>query len=201
MANGAVTTAGEPVRCAECGATLGEGQDREVTDGGTFCRACFVRLTAELEQALAVQGRDVNYPMAALGAVLGGAAGAAVWWGFTVLTGIAFGLVAIVIGFAVGKGVLLLGGNKRAVGLQVLSAGVAALAFFYASYLVSRSFVLAAYAEQGTPLELPLLPPIDLGFEVVRAGFGVMDLVFLAITLWEAWKIPAPVRLGRVGGS
>jgi len=29
----------------------------------------------------------------------------------------------------------------------------------------------------------------------VRAGFGVFDLVFLAIVLYEAWKIPAPFRL------
>jgi len=30
---------------------------------------------------------------------------------------------------------------------------------------------------------------------VLRAGFGVMDFVFLAIVVYEAWKIPRPIRL------
>ncbi len=145
--------------------------------------------------AIQAQGEDIPYPMAVIGAVVGGALGAAVWWGFTVVTQIAFGLVAVVIGFAVGKGILLMTGNKRAQSLQILSVVVSGLSFFYASYLVNRTLILRAWAEDGEVMILPLLPSPELLIRVVGLGFGVMDLVFLAIVLYQAWKIPAPLQL------
>ena len=181
--------AGE-TRCAECGTRLAEGDERVVTDGGVFCRTCFTALRGEIERVVAAQGVDVNYPAAAVGAVLGGVVGALVWWGFTVTTKISFGLVAIVIGVAVAKGAMFFAGGKRARGLQGLSVAVAGLAFFYASYLVNRTLILREGA-----VHLPLLPGIGLLVRVVSLGFGVFDLVFLAIVLWEAWRIPAPFKL------
>ena len=181
--------AGE-TRCAECGRRLAEGDERVVTDGGVFCRTCFAALRGEIERVVAAQGADVNYPAAAVGAVLGGVLGALVWWGFTVTTKISFGLVAIVIGIAVAKGAMLFAGGKRSRGLQWLSVAVAGLAFFYASYLVNRTLILREGA-----VHLPLLPGIGLLVRVVSLGFGVFDLVFLAIVLWEAWRIPAPFKL------
>jgi len=182
-------------RCLECGTTLSEGQDREVTDNGSFCRPCFNNLTATLQQAVAEQGRDINYSMALVGGLAGAAAGVAVWWGFTVVTGIAFGLVAIVIGIAVGKGIVMLTG-KRHRNLQILSTAISALAFFYATYLVNRTFIIRAYAEEGQQVELPLVPlDPELAYHVISAGFGIMDLVFLGIVVWQAWKIPEPVQL------
>jgi hypothetical protein len=118
-----------------------------------------------------------------------------IWWGFTVVSGIAFGLVAIVIGYAVGKGVVLLSGPKRHVGLQALSAAVSVAAFAYASYLVSRTFIQQAMAAEGQDVVLPLLPDPALFVQVVSTGFGAMDLVFLAIVVWQAWTMPGPVRL------
>lgn len=196
MAPSGPNPASAEVSCAECRGVLREGHDREVTDDGVFCRPCFNNLTAELRQALAAQGTDVNYPAALLGAVLGGAAGAAVWWGFTVVTSIAFGLVAIVIGVAVGKGVVLFSGSKRHFNLQILSVVVSVVAFFYATFLVNRTFIQRAFAKRGETLIIPLLPELDQFLRVVTAGFGIMDLVFLAIVVWEAWKIPAPIQLG-----
>ena len=180
----------EEPRCAECGTLLAEGQERVVTDGGVFCRTCFASLRGQVEQAIATQGTDINYPAAAVGAVLGGLAGALVWWGFTVTTKYSFGLVAIVIGIAVGKGAMLFAGGRRSRGLQGLCVAVAALAFFYASYLVNRTVI----SREGG-VELPLVPGLGLLVRVVSLGFGVFDLVFLAIVLWEAWRIPAPFKL------
>ena len=183
------------VRCQECGSVLRDGQDREVTDDGSFCRACFERLTAQLQQVLEAQGQDVNYGVAVAGGLAGAALGVLAWWGFTVLTHIAFGLVAVVIGVAVGKGVVMASGNKRHRNLQVLSALLSVAGFAYATYLVNRTFIQKAYSEKGEAVVLPLLPGPDLFFQVASLGFGVMDLVFLAIVVWEAWKIPAPLEL------
>jgi len=183
------SSAGE-TRCAECGTRITEGDDRVVTDGGVFCRTCFAALRGEIERVIAAQGADVNYPAAAVGAVLGGVVGALVWWGFTVTTKISFGLVAIVIGVAVAKGAMFFAGGKRSRGLQGLSVAVAGVAFFYASYLVNRTLIL----RQGA-VDLPLVPGIGLLVRIVSLGFGTFDLVFLAIVLWEAWRIPAPFKL------
>jgi hypothetical protein len=186
----------EVVNCAECNTSLGAGSDREVTDGGTFCRPCFNNLTAQLHRAFEAQGLGINYPMALVGALAGAAIGVVAWWGFTIVTGISFGLVAIVIGIAVGKGAVMLSGGKRSVGLQALSITVSILAFFYASYLVNRTLLHQAFEAQGVTDRLPLAPPIQTFVEVIRLSFGLMDLVFLAIVAWEAWKIPAPIRMG-----
>jgi len=184
------------VRCAECGATLGEGQEREVTEDGTFCRPCFNNLMAQVQQVFAAQGQQINYLMAMVGGVAGGAAGVLVWWGFTVVTGIAFGLIAVVIGIAVGKGIVLLSGNKRHLNLQVMSVVISALGFIYASYLVNRTYVNQSFIEQGSDFVLPMIPVPELLIEVVGLDFGILDLVFLGIVVFQAWTIPAPVRFG-----
>ena len=182
----------ESIPCAECGTPLAEGQERQEADGKTFCRSCFERLTHELGRALEQQGQDINYGMALLGGLGGAALGVLAWWGFTVVTSIAFGLVAVVIGIAVGKGVTMLAGGKRHLNLQILSVVIALVGFAYATYLVNRTFI-----ERGEQIVLPWIPPLGLFFEVVRLDFGIMDVVFLAIVAWEAWKIPAPVMLPR----
>jgi len=197
MSESETTGESREIRCAECHTVLAEGQDREETDDAVFCRPCFNNLTAQVQQAIEAQGRDVNYAMAAVGAVLGGALGVLAWWGFTVMTNIAFGLVAVVIGLTVGKGTTLLAGGKRAQGLQILSVVVAALSFFYASYLVNRTFVHQAWAADGTQGVLPWLPNPGLFVQVVGLDFGAMDLVFLAIVAYEAWKIPAPLTIAK----
>ena len=183
------------IRCAECNVVLEEGRDREVTDDGVFCRACFDSLSAQLRQLVAEQGTDVNYGSAFAGALLGAVAGVLAWWGFTAVTSMAFGLVAVIIGVAVGKGVVMMSGGKRHLNLQILSVAVSGVAFVYASYLVNRTFIARALAEEGQEVTLPLVPDPGLLFEVVGIGFGVMDLVFFAIVVYEAWKIPAPVDL------
>jgi hypothetical protein len=195
------TSIPDPVRCRQCDRELAEGQDREVTTGGVFCAPCFTALKRHLEAELQRQSTGVNYINAALGGVVGGALGAVVWWGFTVVTRVSFGLVAVVIGFLVGKGIVMASGGKRAVNLQVMSMAIAAVAYGFASYLVNRSFILKAVADdpslQAGGATLPLFASPELMFAVIRARFEVFDLVFLAIVVYQAWKMPAPFRLAR----
>jgi len=189
------TMTAEAARCSECGTTLPEGYDREVTADGTFCRSCFERLREEVRRAIEAQQVDVPWMRAVLGGLAGAVLGVLAWWGFTVVTEIAFGLIAVGIGIAVGKGVVLASGGKRSRGLQILSTAISLAAFGYATYLVNRTFLHRAFAAQGATGALPLLPEPQLLFDVVKLDFGIMDVVFLAIVVYEAWKIPAPVRL------
>jgi hypothetical protein len=201
LTNESGSSSSTELRCSECQGLIGPGQDHEATEeGAVFCRPCFEGLTTHLQMALAAQGSDINYAGALAGGLVGAAAGILAWWGFTVVTNVAFGLVAVVIGVAVGKGIVMLSGGKRHLHLQIMSVGLSVGSFFYASYLVNRSFILGAMAEQGEGLSfvLPLLPSLALFVEVVKAGFGLMDLVFLGIVVYEAWKIPAPVQIPGV---
>ncbi len=181
--------------CARCEKTLTES-DRVEASGRLYCRACYETLRHQLQQAVGALSKDVNYPLAAIGAVLGGVVGTLIWWGFTVVTNIAFGLVAVAIGFLVGQGAMRFAGAKRTTGLQVLAILVAAISFFVATYLVNMTFINQELAKRGEVWRIPF-PPSNLRifYRVVAAGFGLMDVVFLAIVVWQAWAIPRPVRL------
>lgn len=183
------------VQCMQCERALDADEPRHEVEGGVFCAECYDALRGVVARAIAAQSEGINYPMSALGGALGGLAGALVWWGFTVATNIAFGLVAVVIGYAVGHGVLRLGGHKRGQGLQILSVGIALVSFLFATYLVNWSYANQAM-EANHMSSLPLVLPVEVIIDLMKAGFNPMDLLFLGIVLYEAWRIPAPLRLG-----
>jgi hypothetical protein len=181
--------------CAQCSKALTPNA-RVASGDRVFCRSCYATLRQELAGAVAQMSSDVNWTGAVAGALGGGIAGALVWWGFTVLTHIAFGLIAVAIGFLVGHGVVRFSGGKRTAGLQALSVAVAIVSYMAAVYLVNMSLINQALAKEGNPVRIPFVPG-DAGFfyRVVAADFGIMEIVFLAIVVYEAWKIPRPVAL------
>ena len=188
------TAAGGEV-CAQCSKAL-TSDDRVASGDRLFCRSCYATLRQELASAVSEMSTNVNWAGAVTGAVLGGILGALIWWGFTVLTHIALGLVAIGIGFLVGHGTVRLSGGKRTAGLQALSVGVALASFLIAVYLVNMSLINEAFAKEGQALRIAFPPEsAQLFVRVVAADFGIMDLVFLAIVVYEAWKIPRPIAL------
>jgi hypothetical protein len=177
--------------------------DESIESGGKwFCRDCYASLRAELGAAIAGLSTDVNYPKAVAGALLGGAAGAVAWWAFTALTHIAFGLFAVAIGFLAGRGAVMFSGGKRSRGLQAVAIGAAVVSYAVATYLVNMTFLNQAFANQGEGFRVGF-PPQSIGLfaSVVSAGFGVMDIVFLAIAVWEAWRIPRPLSLPPGAGA
>jgi hypothetical protein len=182
-------------RCARCRAALREGEG--VTAGDrVFCRTCYDILKLELRRGVAGMSEDVNYPRAIVGAVLGGTVGVLAWWGFTVLTQIGFGLVAVVIGFLVGHGAARFAGGKRSAGLQAISVTVGVLSFLVAVYLVNMTFINAALVERGESWRVTFPPAsLDMFYKVVALNFGIMKLVFLGIVAYEAWIIPRPIKL------
>jgi hypothetical protein len=182
--------------CARCERTLTE-TDRVLAGDRAFCRSCYETLRFELQQTAARMSQDINYPLAVLGAGLGGAAGALAWWGFTVLTQIGFGLVAVVIGFLAGHGAVRFAGGKRSAGLQTIAIAAGALSFLVASYLVNMTFINEALQQRGAGWRIPFPPDsLQTFYRVIAVNFGLMKLVFLAIVVYEAWVIPRPPKLG-----
>jgi len=187
-------TAPATVRCARCQSALGESERLPAGDR-VFCRTCFDIVKLQARTGAAARSDSINYPVAAVGAILGGAVGALAWWGVTVLTHIGFGLVAVVIGLLVGHGTLRFAGGKRSVGLQVLAVVVGVLSFLVAVFLVNMTFLNAALAQRGDTFRVTFPPPsLEAFYRVVAANFGIMKLVFLAIIVYEAWVIPRPIK-------
>jgi len=181
--------------CAQCARQLAPN-DRVAADDRVFCRSCYESLKADLRQGLEAMTTNINYVNGTLGAILGGAVGALVWWGFTVVTHLGLGLVAIAIGFLTGHGAVRFTGGKRSGGLQAISVVVAVIAFLIASYLVSMSFMNQPLAHQGDARRIGFPPGnLDQFARVVSLNFGLMDFVFLAIVVYEAWKIPRPIPI------
>ena len=189
-----LSTGGFEVRCAQCHTRIDEGQPQRQTEEGVFCSTCYDELAASVRSAIGAQSEDINYPLALVGGLAGGALGGAVWWGFTVATNIAFGLIAIVIGIAVGKGIVMLSG-KRAVSLQVMAVVISVFSYFSATYLVTRSFVNDSPEAVSEGFVLPFIPDPELAFAVISNNFEMFDLLFLGIVVWEAWRVTAPIRL------
>ncbi|PYN89073.1 MAG: hypothetical protein DMD87_07825 [Candidatus Rokuibacteriota bacterium] len=189
------TTTPSATRCGRCQAALNESE--RVTAGDrVFCRTCYDILKLQLRTGVAAMSQDINYPMAAVGALLGGIVGALAWWGVTVLTKIGFGLVAVVIGLLVGHGTLRFAGGKRSVGLQIMAVAVGTLSFLVAVYLVNMTFINELLAQRGDTLRVSFPPKgLAMFYNVIAANFGIMKLVFLAIIMYEAWFIPRPIKL------
>ena len=185
----------EILKCRQCEKTFEPDADMEMTPRGAFCRDCFNELAAEVECLVRRQSHGINYSSAVIGGLAGAAAGAAVWWGFTVVTKIQFGLVAIVIGVTVAKGILMATGGRRSRELQVISAVIAALAYFYADYLVTRTFILQQSPEYARALTL--LPDPAVFFNISKMTFDMFTLIFLAITVYQAWKLVEPLNISR----
>lgn len=65
-----------------------------------------------------------------------------------------------------------------------------------ATYLVNMTFINRALAARGDLFRVSFPPTsLESGYHVLSASFGVMDLVFLAIVVYEAWRIPRPLQL------
>jgi hypothetical protein len=181
--------------CAQCGRALAP-DDRVAAGDRAFCRGCYEALFHELQRGITAITTDINYPMATLGAVLGGGAGAVLWWGLTVVTKVAFGLAAVAIGWLVAQAAVRFAGGKRGRGLQVLAVVVSLASFVVASYLVNMTFINDELVRRGAEQRIPFPPPsLALLVRVVSLGFGVMDAVFVGILVWQAWTIPSPPRL------
>jgi hypothetical protein len=188
------TTTPTATRCGRCQAALSESE-RVAAGDRVFCRTCYdiVKLQARTDAATMSEG--VNYPIATIGALLGGIVGVLAWWGVTVLTKIGFGLVAVVIGLLVGHGTLLFAGGKRSRGLQLMAVVVGGLSFLVAVYLVNMTFINQALAQRGEGWRVGFPPPsLGVFYSVIAANFGIMKLVFLGIIMYEGWFIPRPIK-------
>ncbi len=189
------STASTTSTCARCGRSLAPGEGVKAGDR-VFCAACHETLAAELRAHVDALTQDIPIVPAAVGAVGGALLGAAVWTLVVVFTHFQVGIVAILIGWLAGTGAVRFAGGKRGRPLQWIAAGATVLAFILSLYAVNAAMFNHAMATTGDPRRFPVIPRDPAAFlPVAFAGFGIFDVVFLAIAVWQAWSLPRAPRM------
>jgi hypothetical protein len=200
--------AGQPV-CAMCTTPLYSSYFE--ANGETVCERCCFELRESRDSGSSA-GRALRAAGAGIGAALGGSL---LYWAILAMTGYEFGLIAIVVGFAVGKAVHW-GSRGRggwayqslAVGLTYLSI-VGAYVPLMVTEILKQSSVqaeparseanaaaTAPTAEEATPgggaalvFALAALLALAIAAPFLGGIGNILGLVIIGIGLYEAWKL------------
>ncbi len=145
-----------------------------------------------IEEQLQQQSGELNLPLA-IGAGLAAAAlGAGVWYGLVVVSNSKLGLVAIGVGWLIGRALFWGAGNKGAMVLQITGGVLALLAIVAGEYLILNHFVRASLEDFTGWLTLgqffELYPQV-----LAEKGSWFMDVIFYLIAIYEGYIQPQPV--------
>lgn len=186
--------------CAHCGVAIPAGSEltfrgmRRKAPDVTMCSNC-ARTVERAFQAETEDIRPVNALLLGLGAAM---LSSVVWYGAVVITNLQLGIIAVGVGWLVAQAVMLGAGRKRGSTLQGLSVTITVLAMGFSQYLIVRHFAVKALSRQGYT-NIPLLLPLELMVRLIVESIkrDPMTLVFWAIAVWEAYRLPAPRRLQK----
>ena len=117
------------------------------------------------------------------------------WYAVVVVSHYQLGIVAIVVGFLIGQGVVLGASRRGSVVLIAISVVLTLLALVLSEYLIVAAFVSEQLAP-GETIEV-LQPPSFVATVVIDSvKTDPLTLAFWAIALFQAFSIPAR-QLGR----
>ncbi len=171
--------------CARC--------DREIATeyyeaGGVIvCPDCRAALVADAAAGSAT-GRLSRAAVFGLGGAL---AGAALYYAILAITGYEIGLVAIAVGWLVGRAVQLGSGHRGGRVYQVLAVVLTYLAIVstYIPFIFEGDFQLASAAAAAALLAVAVAAPFLAGFE------NVIGILIIGFALWQAWHMNASAPL------
>ena len=206
----------ETSRCTRCGKAICAACERSL-DGQPYCAAC----ETELQQKLAA-GRASMPPMPPMApmapippagllrpmafAFAAGLVGALAWYLTVRFTDYKLGLVAVGVGWLVGRGALFGAHGRGSTEIAIGSVVAALAAMLFGEYLILNHLALQAFASDASYAsdiahafqmpgrELPafLSPPMFVA--LYRETVGAMDALFYGLGAYEAWKLPASAR-------
>jgi hypothetical protein len=142
-------------------------------------------------------------PPSVSGAILGGLGGAMLgaiaWWGIIRATGYELGLIAIGVGVLAGLGVLKFGGRGQS--MQIIGGACALVGIFVGRILFYffgfEDAVIDELVKQGVSLDEARAAMEIAKSEgalsltmFIKESSSAMDIVMLAIGLFEGWRIP-----------
>lgn len=178
--------------CALCETAVAPGGFVMLNDHIT-CHACADQVQAEIADSQAGAG---SIPMAVAGGAIGAAVGAAVWAGIGIGTEYEIGYVAVLVGFLAGVGVKTLTGGSHGTPLQ-LAAVLCAVGGLLAAKYAIFAHEFTTVVREGFGMDLGYLAPETRDAFVEYSGdlFGGFDLLWLALAVGAAWRVPATPRV------
>lgn len=183
-------TAPAAITCTGCHQPI--AGDYFDVNGKPFCAAC----TSAIRQAHGDGAGAGAFPRA-LGAGIGaGVVGSALYYIVEKISGYQLAIIAIAVGFLVGRAVRWGTGGRGGLVYQILAVGLtyAAIAFSWLPFVLERNQDPITIGELVPLTTFMLGLPIRIGLES-----SPFSLVVIGIGLWEAWKFTAPVPLAITG--
>lgn len=210
-------------RCKRCGKATCAACARSL-DGAPYCAECETELQRKLAagQATTAGGEptptseNASRPLPPLPppapiapaappnllrplafALAAGLVGALAWYLTVRFTNYKLGLVAVGVGWLVGRGALFGAHGRGSTEIAIGSVVVALAAMLFGEYLILNHFALQAFASDPSQTlggELPAFLSAPMFVALYRETVGVMDALFYALGAYEAWKLPASAR-------
>ena len=177
--------------CTLCQQAI-EGEYYDV-NGQIVCHRCQPALTESLEATPGFEGFVRSIMFGGVACIVS----AAIFWGFTVITNLELGLIALVVGFLVGKGVAWGSGRGGGIPFQLL-----AVALTYVSLaMANMGFeIYGSHVNQEIePVGLFDVPFLFIAWlimlPVVVFQSSPISAVIHAIALWQAWRENSPLQI------
>lgn len=144
-----------------------------------------------MEENVALEPRaGMLPPRAILYGVAAALIGSGAWYAVVVVTDYKLGLVAVAVGWLVGKGVLLGAGNRGSRALQFVGGLLAFAALFLGEYLIVNHFARQAVEDFNGWLTLEQF--FSVYPQILAEGNWVLDIAFYLFALYEGVVLPRP---------
>jgi hypothetical protein len=162
-------------------------------NGRVFCTSCRFQIEHSMEQ-LHQSGSLGRAFLFGLGAA---AVGSLIFYAVSALTGYEFGLIAVLVGWMVGKAVRKGSGSTGGWRYQAL-----AMALTYISIVSTAipGIVASAHSAQTGTIEFYLFVfAVALASPVLGGLRNILGIIIIGIGLWEAWKFNRRVEVKFTG--
>jgi hypothetical protein len=180
---------GQPaaVICLQCQQPVGETYYEAA--GKTVCERCKKQIEWHLAEGAGFPG----FLKALLFGAVGGLLGAIAWYGVRALSGYEVGLIAIAVGWLVGRGVHLGTGGRGGVGFQILAALLtyASIALQYVPDVWKA--INESQRLSGAAAVVGLVIAVPLAFAAPFLGLpqNIIGLLIIGFGLMQAWRMNA----------
>lgn len=120
-----------------------------------------------------------------------------IWYAIVILSGWHIGLIAVIAGIIVGKGVSI--GSRREFGMQfpLLSVFLSLCSMIVSEYLIGRHYLEQLFINDGYT-SITYFLPLDVVFKIIKNSvlYDPITLFFWALALYQAYKIPLQLQGG-----
>lgn len=178
-------SSGEPT-CTNCGNEITRSYHE--ANGKVVCPPCRAKLEEMLNGNGGGAGRFLR--AVAFGAI-GAAIGAGLYYAILALTGYEFGLIAVVVGWLVGRGVSI-GANHRG-GWRYQALAIVL------TYVAIVSTYIPLAIRDGVDAPLPVLFIVSLALPFLAGIQNIIGLAIIGFALYQAWSMNKRLQIAFTG--